>query len=127
MKFLLILCLFMSSAYALDRSVGSKQLGIVELNVSVSSAGVDSGFDKFLVESTKTATGTYELAHANVPFAQATISHVTPVEALCSVKTITETASKVTIVMAAADHTTAKDCGFNAKIIGSTDTTNYGL
>jgi hypothetical protein len=127
MKLILIACLFVSSAFALDRSVGSKQIGIVELNVSVTSAGVDSGFDKFLVDTTKTATGTYTLAHTKVPFAQKSISFVVPVEAACSVKTITETATATAIVMAAADSSTAKDCGFNAKIIGSTSSTQYGL
>lgn len=127
MKFLMIACFLVNSAFALDRAVGSKQIGIVELNVAVSSAGVDSGFDKFLVTASKTATGTYSLAHTSVPFAQSSITHITPVEAACAVKTITETATATFVVMAAADSSTAKDCGFNAKIIGSTSSTNYGL
>ena len=127
MKIFIALCLLCNTAFALDRSVGSKQIGIVELNIAVSSAGVDSGFDKFLVNSSKTATGTYSLAHPSVPFAQSSITHITPVEAACSVKTITESATQTVVVMAAADSTTAKDCGFNAKIIGTTYGTSVGL
>ncbi len=127
MKLFIALCLLVNSAFALDRSVGTKQMGIVELNVSVSSAGVVSGFDKFIVVDSKTATGTYELSHTSVPFAQSSISFVVPVEAACSVKTITESATKTTVVMAAADSSTAKDCGFNAKIVGSKFDYNVGL
>lgn len=127
MKIFIVLCLLCNTAFALDRSVGSKQIGIVELNVTVSSAGVDGGFDKFLVDTSKTATGTYALAHSKVPFAQSSITHITPVEAACAVKTVTESATQTIVVMAAADSSTAKDCGFNAKIVGTTYGTNVGL
>lgn len=127
MKFLIaFICLcVMSVAIGMERPVMSKQMKIVELNASISSAGVDSGFDKFNIASTKTGTGTYSVAHTEVPFSVNSISHVTPVEAACQVKTITEGKTATTVVMAAADGTTAKDCGFNIKIIGSLIDTFY--
>lgn len=129
MKFLLcILAIAISfNAIALERPIMGKQLKVLELNVSVTNAGVDSGFDKFLVDSSKSATGTYALAHSKVPFALNSITFVTPIEASCTVKTVTEGKTYTTIVMAAADGTTEKDCAFNAKIMGSLSDVYYGL
>ncbi len=125
----LVLCIaFLAMSFlamALERPVMNKQLKIVELNASISSAGVDSGFDKFNIAASKTATGTYAIAHSDVPFVMDSISHVTPIEAACQVKTITEGKLSTTVVMAAADGSTEKDCAFNIKLIGSLSDTYY--
>lgn len=120
MKFLILVLafLFTFSALSMERTVATKQRGIRMLNVKVSSAGVDSGLDSLQVATSKSATGTYGVVF-NEPYNHDVQAIVVPVATACAVKTITESITGVTVVMAAADHATDKDCAFNLFVVGS--------
>ena len=120
MKFVFILIsLFLAfNAIAMERNIVTEQRKVRMINVKLSSAGVVSGLDKFHVTGTKTGTGTYEIVPTKI-FARDVQSIAIPNTSVCSVKSITDTTSKVTVVTANADHTTVKDCAFNLAIIGS--------
>ena len=120
MKFIiaLILVTFCFNSIAMERSIDSAQRGVRALSFKVASDGTDSGLDSLQVASSKSATGTYVMA-LNKPFVRDVTAHVTAKTTTCAVKSVTETTSSVTVVMAAADLATNKDCAFNILILGS--------
>lgn len=126
MKFisLIFALLFVSHAFGMERTISTEQRAVRQISAIVSSAGVASGLDKFRITATKTATGTYEISPVK-PFSRDVTAHITAKAATCGVKSVTETNSKVTVVMAAADLTTAKDCAFNILVLGSDTTEVY--
>ena len=126
MKFLIALVMFFVcfSLPAMERTVSTGQRLVRVLNVKISSTGTVTGLDKLHVAATKSATGTYEVT-PDKPFVRDVQANVQNVSTACGVKSITETTSKVTIVMAAADLATEKDCGFNLTVFGSDSSDAY--
>lgn len=126
MKFLalIIAFTFALSSFAMERTIATGQRAVRAVSVKISSAGVKSGLDKYQVVSSRTSTGTYDITFSK-SFSRDVTAIPTQVAATCAVKTITETNAKVTIVMAAADHTTVKDCDFNLLVFGSDTTEAY--
>lgn len=126
MKFIICVLAFIliGHAFAMERTVSTEQRAVRQISAIVSSAGVASGLDKFRITAAKTATGTYDVTPIK-PFSRDVTAIVTAKAATCGVKSITETNTKVTVVMAAADLTTAKDCAFNILIVGSDTTEAY--
>lgn len=121
--FIFVSLLVAFNAMAMERNIVTEQRKVRMINVKLSSAGVVSGLDKFHVTGSKTSTGTYEIVPTKI-FARDVQAIVNAKTAGCRPSAITETVSKVTVVMAstASTSTIATDCAFNLSVIGS-DTT----
>jgi hypothetical protein len=121
MKFLtfVFVMLFAFGAMALTTQVNTKQRQMRVQVFAVDGTGTPalSGPDSMHGVLSKSATGTFTITH--VPqFVQVPISFAQPVAAACKVKTLSESATATSIVMADLSDT-AKDCDFNLFVIGS--------
>jgi hypothetical protein len=72
-------------------------------------------------------TGVYTIDYSAAQLQQSAVIQVTPIEAVCTVKSVVASSTLATISMANADSTTLKDCAFNVTIFGSKYPEQYGL